>query len=61
MWISPISDEMLAKHNLVQKKCNYMGKKYKDVLIYKNGYKLSELDREFISNVIKNKRCYEHE
>lgn len=55
MWISPIPDEMLEQHNLIEKKCGFASKKYKDVLIYRNGYKLSELDKEFIANVLKAK------
>ena len=31
---------------------------YKDVLIYKNGYKLSKLDRQFITELCEAKRKY---
>ena len=55
MWISPMPDEMLAQHNLIEKECGFASKKYKDVLIYRNGYKLSELDKMFIENVHKAK------
>ena len=33
-------------------------KKYKDVLIYKNGYKLSKLDRQFMTELCAAKRKY---
>lgn len=55
MWISPIPDEMLDDHGLIEKKCDFSQKKYKDVLIYREGYKLTDLDRMFIENVHKAK------
>ncbi len=48
MWISPAPNELVARYGLVQKKCTENRKIYKDVLIYKKGYKLSELDKKFI-------------
>ena len=55
MWISPLPDEMLTQHNLIEKECTFSNKKYKDVLIYRKDYKLSELDKMFIANVHKAK------
>jgi hypothetical protein len=55
MWISPIPDEMLEDHGLIEKKCEFAQKKYKDVLIYRDDYKLTELDKMFIKNVQKAK------
>ncbi|MBO5287698.1 MAG: LysR family transcriptional regulator [Clostridia bacterium] len=55
MWISPLPDEMLTEHNLIEKKCDFSQKKYKDVLIYRDGYQLTELDKIFIENVQKAK------
>ena len=55
MWISPIPDEMLDQHNLIEKECSFSNKKYKDVLIYRKDYKLSDLDKMFIANVLKAK------
>ena len=49
MWVSPIPDELLEKYSLVQKKCIGNTKVYKDVLIYRKGYKLTELDDAFIT------------
>lgn len=53
MWVSPIPEELLEKYNLIQLKCEGNGKIYKDVLVYRNGYKLSELDKQFIDEVCK--------
>lgn len=58
MWVSPAPDKLLNRYNLVQKKCIDNNKKYKDVLIYKNGYKLSSLDRKFITELCNSKRKY---
>ena len=55
MWISPIPDEMLNQHNLIEKECSFANKKYKDVIIYRQDYKLSDIDKAFIENVHKAK------
>lgn len=49
MWVSPTPEAVLDTYGLVQKKCVDNKKIYKDVLIYKNGYRLSSLDRKFIA------------
>lgn len=48
MLVSHVSDDLLAHYNLVYKKCDISTNKYKDVLIYKEGYKLTELDKLFL-------------
>ena len=56
MWVSPVPKSLLERYNLVQKKCVENKKLYKDVLIYKKGYKLTELDRRFITKLCETKR-----
>ena len=56
MWVSSAPETLLKRYNLVQKKCGDNKKVYKDVLIYKNGYKLSKLDRQFITALCESKR-----
>ena len=56
MWVSPAPQSLLERYNLVQKKCVDNKRVYKDVLIYKNGYKLSKLDRQFITALCESKR-----
>ena len=56
MWVSPAPQSLLERYNLVLKKCADNKKVYKDVLIYKNGYKLSKLDKQFITELCKSKR-----
>ena len=58
MWVSPAPKSLLERYNLVQRKCADNKKVYKDVLIYKNGYKLSKLDRQFITELCESKRKY---
>ena len=58
MWVSPAPKSLLERYNLVQRKCAENKKVYKDVLIYKTGYKLSTLDRQFITELCESKRKY---
>lgn len=55
MWVSPAPESMLQRYNLVQKKCVQNKKIYKDLLIYKAGYKLTDLDKRFIAELGKAK------
>ena len=56
--LSPAPKSLLERYNLVQRKCADNKKVYKDVLIYKNGYTLSKLDRQFITELCESKRKY---
>lgn len=56
MWVSPVPKHLYDKYGLVQKKCEQNKKIYKDVLIYRKGYKLSDLDKRFIKEVTKAKK-----
>ena len=58
MWVSPAPKSVLDRYNLVQKKCVDNNKVYKDVLIYRNGYKLTELDKKFITALCDSRRKY---
>lgn len=58
MWVSPVPETLLDRYNLVQKKCSDNKKVYRDVLIYKKGYKLTDLDRRFISELSESKNKY---
>ena len=51
MWMSPLSDAKLERWELVQRECADNKKKYRDLLIYRNDYTLSELDRRFIEEL----------
>ena len=56
MWVSPIPQDTLNKYNLVQVDCVDNKKVYKDILIYKKGYKLTDLDKKFITALCDAKR-----
>ena len=56
MWVSPIPERILDCHGLVQRECPDNTKAYKDVLIYRKNYELSELDKKFITEVHKSIR-----
>ncbi len=58
MWVSPVPQSLLDKYNLVQKLCTDNQKIYKDILIYKEGYKLTALDRRFIDALNAAKQKY---
>ena len=56
MWVSPVSQQILDRYNLVQRVGEGSKKIYKDVLIYNKGYKLTKLDREFLNALAKTRR-----
>ncbi len=56
MWVSPAPENILNKYNLIQKVCIDNKKIYKDVLIYRKGYKLSPIDNKFITALCNSKR-----
>ena len=56
MWVSPVPETMLARYELVQKNCAENKKVYKDILVYRKDYKLTELDRSFLTALCDAKR-----
>ena len=58
MWMSPIPQDLLSKYNLVQLKCNFYTKTYRDVLIYRKNYHLTKLDQDLIDNIVDTKHKY---
>ena len=53
---SPITESMLERYGLVQVDCEQENNVYKDFLVYKKDYKLSELDKDFITEVCLSRR-----
>lgn len=51
MWVSPMPEKLLNRYGLVQIDCEGNEKVYKDVLIYRKGYKMNELDNAFIAEL----------
>ncbi len=58
MWVSPLSQKILDRYGLVQREVKGAKRVYKDVLIYHKGYKLSKIDKEFITALIDARRKY---
>ena len=58
MWISPVPDKLLSRYGLVQRKCDENQKVYRDVLIYRKGYRLTSLDQAFITELCLGRRKY---
>ena len=58
MWVSPASEKMLERYGLVQRTCEGNKKLYKDVLIYPKSYKLTKLDKDFITALCESKRKF---
>ena len=58
MWVSPATQQVLDRYNLVQRVCEGNKKVYRDVLIYNKGYKLTSLDRDFITSLCNARRKF---
>ena len=58
MWVSPNPAENLERYGLNEKKCDITDKTYKDVLIYRKDYRLSDYDNRFIAELINSRRKY---
>ncbi len=58
MWVSPLPAKLLRRYSLVQRECTDNQRRYKDVLIHRDNYRLSALDRSFITEVCQTKRRY---
>jgi DNA-binding transcriptional LysR family regulator len=55
MWVSPIPDNLLKRYGLVQRKCDFLNNRYKDVLIYRKGYTFTMLDKKFIDKMFESR------
>ena len=51
MWVSSVPQKLLDRYGLVERICSQNRKMYKDVLIYRKDYKLTELDNLFITEL----------
>ena len=56
MWVSPLPERMLQRMHLVQRKCADNQRVYRDVLIRRRDYSLTELDKRFITELTRSKR-----
>lgn len=58
MWVSPVTDKVLERFGLVQRKCSGISRIYKDMLVYRKEYTLTDLDKSFITALCDAKRKY---
>lgn len=56
MWVSPMPQDLLDRHGLVCRVCQDNHKIYKDVMIYRRDYSLTDLDNQFICELCAVKR-----
>ncbi|MBR4192807.1 MAG: LysR family transcriptional regulator [Oscillospiraceae bacterium] len=56
MWVSPIPEALLRRYDLVQRPCANNQRTYHDVLVYRKNYRLSKLDRQFITELTASRR-----
>lgn len=48
MWTSPVPYSCLESTGLIERPCSYPGNLHKDVLIYRNGYRFTKEEGEFL-------------
>ena len=58
MWVSPVPEDLLKRYGLVQRRCVDNNRVYRDILIYRDDYKLTELDKKFIASLTKAKQKF---
>lgn len=56
MWVSPLPKEYLTQYGLIQRTCGENSRVYRDMLIHKKEYTLTNLDKMFIEQLVKTKR-----
>ena len=56
MWVSPAPSRVLERYGLGQRRCVDNKRVYRDVLIHREGYALSALDRQFITALCESRR-----
>ena len=58
LWSAPVSQELLCEYGLKMVKCSGHNRVFKDMLIWSGDYRLSELDKLFISELCRVKRKF---
>ena len=56
MWVSPIPRELLDRYGLVERSCEGNNRSYRDVLIRREDYRLTDRDNKFIEELVSAKR-----
>ena len=56
MWSSPITEDLMQRYGLIQRRCIDNKKTYTDLLIWRQDYQLSELDNLFWEELMRAKQ-----
>lgn len=56
MWVSPVPKSILERHGLTERRCEGKRRIYKDMLVYRNDYSFTRLDKLFLEKLIESKR-----
>lgn len=56
LWVSLVPKDILERYQLIEKSCIDNTRMYRDVLIYRNGYHFTDLDKQFITSLCEAKR-----
>ena len=56
MWVSPLPRKTLVRYGLVQRECAENLREYRDMLIRRKNYVLTDLDKQFIAELYRSKR-----
>ena len=56
MWVSPLPEHLLERMRLVQRNCADNRRVYRDVLIRRKDYQLTEPDKRFITELTRSRR-----
>lgn len=56
MWVSPMSQTVLDRYGLIQRTCPENRRVYRDLMIYRKDYHLTELDKAFVFELCRVKR-----
>lgn len=57
MWVSPLPEKLLQRLHLVQRECADHQRVYRDVLVHRQDYHLTALDKSFITELTRSKRA----
>ena len=58
MWVSPLPERLLRRLHLVERECVDNHRVYRDMLIHRQDYQLTELDKRFITELTRSKRTF---
>ena len=59
MWVSPMPRLLLEKYGLTTRECPQNNKMFKDTLIYRKDYRLTDIDKQFITDILGSKHdCF---